>query len=119
MATILINMPFRERNFRQYLWETLTATTTDDGEPAPGGDYSDISIQVVGNFGVGGSIQLEGSNDGVTWAILNDPFENPIILTAAGLAQVTEACRFYRVNVTAGDAAVDLDAYLFMRRPRS
>lgn len=64
--------------------------------------------QVTGTFGVGGSIQLEASNDAV----------NPIIqgaaLTAPGLVNATVAARFLRFNVTAGDGTTSLTVTLIM-----
>lgn len=91
----------------------------DTGQEVLGFDYSDITIQIdVITLGVGGSIQLEGSNDGVNWHILNDPFDNALVFVADGMDQVLEACKLYRLHCTAGDGTTDINAFLFMRRQR-
>ncbi len=114
----IASVPKYAGNTLLVLWETLKGDTTDIGTPILSFDHSDVSIQVVGNWGVGGSINMEGSNDNVNWHILTDPQGNVITKTADFLEQVTEICKYYRVQVTAGDSATDLDAYLFLRRQR-
>lgn len=54
----------------------------------------------TGTWGAGGSVQLEGSNDGTNWFKLS-----PAALTAAGsfALAVNEHPVFIRPNVTAGD----------------
>ena len=76
---------------------------------------SDRSIQFTGTWGAGGSVQLEGSNDGVNWFVLHDPFGNSLIFTANGFAAVTELPHNIRPNVTAGDGSTAINAYLFGR----
>jgi urease gamma subunit len=73
-------------------------------------------VQFTGTFGSGGSIQLEGSNDGTTWAILNDLQGTTIVKTAAGLEGVAELTRYVRPRVTAGDGTTALVATLLMRK---
>jgi len=88
----------------------------DDGSPVDMLDYGDRSIQFQGTFGTGGSIQLEGSNDGTNWQLLTDPQGNDIIKTSADLEAVTEVTRYVRPRVTAGDGTTALVATLFARR---
>jgi len=55
----------------------------------------------TGTFGAGGSVQLEGSNDGTNWFKLS-----PAALTAAGAfaaLAANECPRYIRPHVTAGD----------------
>ena len=52
----------------------------DDGEAVQFGAFTDRSIQFGGTFGAGGTIVLEGSNDGVNYLPLTDPQGNPITL---------------------------------------
>lgn len=60
----------------------------------------------TGTWGVGGSVQLEGSNDGVNWFKLS-----PAALTANGsfaILGVTEVPKYIRPNVTAGDGTTSI-----------
>ena len=45
----------------------------DSGGPLEFTSYADRSFQVTGTFGSGGTVRLEGSNDGTNWAVLHDP----------------------------------------------
>lgn len=101
-----------------YTWSGLLATSTDTGEPVKVLDWADYSVQFEGNFGVGGSITFEGSNDGTNFRALTDPQGNAITKTAAAIEQIEEAVRFVRPSVTAGDGATSLVATMFMRRNR-
>jgi len=93
-------------------WEGLDSD--DSGAVQQLSDYADRTVQVVGTFGSGGSISLQGSNDGTTWAILTDPTGVALTFTSTGLRAVTEATRYVRPLVTAGDGTTDLDVYLFL-----
>lgn len=92
---------------------------TDDGIPLEIYDHADVSVQVQGTFGTGGTIVFEGSNDGVNYFTLTDPQTAAISKTAASLEQVTEVSRFYRPRVTAGDGTTNLTCVVYMRRSRS
>lgn len=79
--------------------------------------YADKCIQFTGTWGAGGSVNLEGSNDGgTTWAILKDANGNAITMTSAGMAQITENPEQIRPRVTAGDGTTAINAYLYMRK---
>ena len=88
----------------------------DDGSPVDWLKFGDRSIQFIGTFGTGGSVRLEGSNDGTNWAPLTDPNGNDIIKTAAALEAVTEVTRWVRPRVTAGDGTTSLTALLLLRK---
>jgi hypothetical protein len=75
-------------------------------------------VQFAGTLSVGGTIVLEGSNDGVTYYTLTDPQGNAISKTALGIEAVQEVVRFVRPRVTAGDGSTDLKAYLLIKRVR-
>lgn len=80
-------------------------------------EYADRSIQVKGTFGTGGTLTIQGSNDGgTTWATLKDAFGTALAVTAAGIYQVTELAEMIRPNVTAGDGNTSLTCILFMRK---
>ena len=93
---------------------------TDTGDKFAPNDHVDISIQVIGTPSAGGTVILEGSNDGTNWGALSDQAGNAISLTAAGaIKAVGEVCKFYRPNVTGGDGSTDVTALIYMLRPRS
>lgn len=99
-----------------YLWEELDQTDLD-GEEVETLDYVDRSVQVVGTFD-SATCAIQGSNDGTNWSSLTDPAGNAIELTAAGLVQVIENCRYIRPLVSSAGASTDLDVYLHVRKTR-
>jgi hypothetical protein len=90
----------------------------DDGARVTLTDFPDRTVQIVGTFGAGGSVNFEGSNNGTDWAVLTDPQGNPITKTAAAMEFVTETPRYVRPRVTGGDGTTDLSVILFARTPR-
>lgn len=89
----------------------------DTGEPFLYSDYGgDASVEVQGTFGVGGSITLEGSNNGVTFYAMTDPQGNAITKTAAGIETAEEAPLYIRPNVTAGDGTTTLQCRVLCRK---
>ena len=73
---------------------------------------SKISLQVNGTFGAGGSIKLQGSNDGINWNDLS-----PTALTSAGFFSpfgANEKPRYIRPNCTAGDATTSLNVVAWL-----
>ena len=110
----------------KWIWTGLL--NGDDGAPLGGATaganyhrdhavYGDRSVQITGTLGAGGTIVIEGSNDGgVTWATLNDAFGNALTLTALGIKQITECVGQIRPRVTAGDGTTNLNVYLWMRK---
>lgn len=95
----------------------------DTGAPAAGtltaSDYIpwlDRTFQVTGTFGVGGTVVIEGTNDGTNWATLTSPNGVPLSFTAAGIGQVTEVVMQMRPRVTGGDGTTSLNVNAFYRR---
>lgn len=79
-------------------------------------DWQTASVQVTGTFGAGGSVRLEGSNDGTNYFALS-----PTALTAAGLFAAMGAAerpKFIRPSVTAGDGTTNLTAIGFFAKKR-
>lgn len=89
---------------------------TDNGAPAQWVDFADRCFQVTGTFGTGGSVTLEGSNDGVVWSAMSDPQGNPLTFTTSRIEQALELPRYVRPNVTAGDGTTSLTVTLCMRK---
>lgn len=78
--------------------------------------YPDRSVQVTGTFGVGGSLQIQGSLDGDNWFPLNDPQGNALSIAAAKIESIQELARFMRPVVTAGDGDTALTVHMIIRR---
>lgn len=97
-------------------WTPLTFTGSDVGAPVQWVEYADRCVQVTGTFGAGGSVTIEGSNDGTNYAALADPQGNALTITAAKLEQVLELPRYVRPRVTAGDGTTSLTVTICMRR---
>lgn len=97
-------------------WSGLTFTTLDTGAPVQWVDFADRCVQVIGTFGVGGSVTLEGSNTTSNFLPLSDPQGNALTLTAARIEQVLELPRYVRPRVTAGDGTTNLEVTICMRK---
>jgi hypothetical protein len=78
-------------------------------------DLGDRSIQVTGNFN-GGTVQLQGSNDGVSFFPLTTPAGVTIQFTAPGLLQVTEACLFVQPVFSTATTGANVTAVMAARR---
>lgn len=87
----------------------------DEGAAAAWVEFADRCFQVAGTFGVGGSLTVEGSNDGVNWSALSDPQGNALTFTTQKIEQALELPLFVRPVVTAGDETTDLTVTLCMR----
>lgn len=87
----------------------------DDGDPITFSQYADKSAQVIGTFGVGGGVAIEGSNNGKDWAPLSDPQGNDLNFSTAKIEMVTEATLYVRPRVTGGNGSTDLTVILLMK----
>ena len=95
-------------------WEGLP--NSEAGDAIPFSQYTDKSVQVSGTFGAGGSVRIEGSNDGgTTWAVLTDPQGNDLNITTAKIEMVTEATALVRPRVTAGDGTTAINVHMLMK----
>jgi len=118
MATVNNSLEVIETNDDSVLkitWEAIT-TTNDVGNWIKIPDYPDKTVQIVGNFGTGGTLDIEGSNDGTNAAILTDTRGNSITKTAAYLGSMAENPLYIRPKLSAGTGAVDLDIIVIARR---
>jgi len=96
-------------------WESIT-TSNADGNWVQIPDYPDKTVQIVGNFGTGGTLDIEGSNDGVNASTLTDTRGNTVSRTAAYLGMIAENPRYIRPKLSSGTGAVDLDIIVVARR---
>lgn len=81
--------------------------TGDSGSSASFISFYNKSFQVTGTFG-GATVNLEGSNDGTNWQILNDSGNSAIGCTAACIKQVQQNTRYIRPTVVGGAASAIL-----------
>jgi len=109
---IITHQPFAVKDLvdlqgvRIRVWANMA--NGDEGDPIILTKYNDRTIQVSGDFGVGGTLALEGSNDGTTWLAMRDVFNAPVTATAAKLITLTEVPVYVRPRVTAGNGATSL-----------
>lgn len=87
----------------------------DDGSPIELANFADRSVQVVGTFGAGGSVRIEGSLDGTNYAPLTDLQGNDLNITAAKIEAITEVVRWIRPRVTAGDGTTSLTVTMLLK----
>lgn len=99
-----------DNNAAIYTWTALPSAAPGPSIQGPG--WTDRSVQVTGTFGAGGTVTLQGSNDGINWFTLHDPFSNLLSFTSAGLAEVTEIALFMRPNVSGGDGTTNIAVVL-------
>jgi hypothetical protein len=88
----------------------------DDGTPIDFSQWADRSVQVLGTFGAAGNLKWEGSNDGVTYATLNDPSGAALDIAAAKVKGVLEITQKARPRVSAGDGTTALEVHVLLRR---
>ena len=97
-------------------WEGLTKTTDDTGEPYICPHYPDKSVQLIGTLGVAGACTIQGSNikDSPTYATLNDPQGNALVMTVLKIETILENVYLVRPAITEGDGTTDLDVYMLI-----
>src|SRR5574343_930143 len=94
-------------------WKWLLLTATDDtGSPLLIDRRTDRSVQVSGTFGAGGTLVIEGSNDGTNYYTLNDLQGTALSFTSARLEGISEMPLYIRPRVTAGDGTTSLNVYV-------
>jgi hypothetical protein len=112
-----ITVPQGMNNIKRVQWAALANGETGDFIGPDLAPWSDRSVQVAGTFGTSGSVQWEGSNDGVNWALLNAPQGTSLTWTAAAIKQVLEGALYMRPRVTAGDGTTSLIITVQLRLP--
>lgn len=118
MATVtetLTPLTAWRENAHVIVWTPLT-TTNADGRPVEMPGSVVRSIHFSGTFGTGGTIKLQGSNNGTSWVDLTDPQGNAISKTAEAIEAIEENTRYVRPFVSAGDGTTSLTATLILRR---
>lgn len=87
----------------------------DDGQPVELANFADRTVQVFGDFGVGGSVRIEGSIDGANWSPLTDPQGNIMDIATPKLEAVAEVVRYIRPRVTGGDGTTNITVVMLLK----
>lgn len=98
----------------KFTWANMA--NGDDGAPIDWTAFMDRSVQVIGTFGAGGNLKMEGSNDGTNYATLADAQGNALDITSAKIEQLLEITAKLRPRVTAGDGTTNLTVTVIARR---
>ena len=102
------------QSYRRVQWAGLL--NSDDGTPWPNVSLADRNFAVKGTFGAGGTVVLEGSNDGgTTYNTLKDQAGAAVSFTAAGQVQIRDLSGLVRPRVTGGDGTTSLEVNLIAR----
>lgn len=92
-------------------WEALA--NGDDGGWLDAPHLTDKSVQVLGTFGVNGSVDIEGSNDGGTTQFkLTNPSDTDLTFTATGGEAILQNVQLIRPKVTNGDGTTAIDVVI-------
>lgn len=94
------------------VWTPVTSATSDTCSPVSYPKHGDKSIHVSGTFG-GGSVACNGSNNGATYAPLNDPSSTIIAITAEKIKAVLENTRYVQPAISGGTSMSVTVAMLF------
>lgn len=78
---------------------TWTLSDNESGEAIESPHYVDRSVQVAGSLG-GGTVTLQGSNDGSNYEVLTDATGAVLSFTASGLKQVLQVTRYIKPVIT-------------------
>lgn len=106
----------RSNSVVKTIWSGLL--NTDTGSPAVFPENADRSIQCTGTFGAGGTIVIEGSNDGTNYSTLTDQLGSSLSMTAAGIKMITELTFYIRPRVSAGDGTTNLTCTMLFKKVR-
>jgi len=100
-------------NGRQWVF-----TADDTGSAESLAEFADRSVQVecATTFG-GGTVTIEGSNDGTNYRTLHDTDGNALTFTSGGLKQILEATAKIRAKMT-GSTNPDVTVTLVGTRKR-
>lgn len=88
-----------------YIVFTWTLSEGDEAAPVELGQFPDRSVQIGGDFGSGGQVSIEGSNNvaGLGYSPFTDPQGNPLsAVSSARFEQLSEIAAFFRPRVAAG-----------------
>lgn len=88
----------------------------DSGSPMTAAALSDKSVHVFGTVGTGGTLVVEGSNNGgLSWITLTDPQGSPLSFTAESLVSILENSLAVRPRVSSGDGTTNFSVVIVAR----
>lgn len=117
MTVQLLSNQLVGQTSRLFAWNSLG--NGDTGQPLTYPDYGgDMTVAFTGAWGSGGSVSLEGSNDGTNWSVLTNPQGAAITKTSPGVTLVAAGPQFVRPHVTAGDGTTEILCTALVRKIR-
>jgi hypothetical protein len=87
----------------------------DVGEPVTFSLHQDRSVQVIGTFGTGGSVAINGSNNNVDFVALTDMRGNNLTISQPRIEQIEDCTYAVRPEVVSGDPTTNLSVIIFAR----
>ena len=114
MATIAFT-EIQIKNINIVTWGPMV--DGDVGQPYIPTFSADKSIQVEGTFGAD-TITVQGTNyqTAGNWETLNDPSNNPLLITSKGVKQILQATYQIRPIVTGGDGSTSVTVTMAIHR---
>lgn len=109
--------PFTQISSKDLVWDNpvpaytwvLSQALGTTGTALGGPGFADRSVQVEVSGTAPTSVTIQGSNDGVNYHTLHDPFNNTLVFTTFGqLAQVTELTLFIQPVYAGGDGTTQV-----------
>lgn len=114
MATVAGSFSIGDNRAHSISVQWANLLNGDDGAPwDTAGPPRTLFVSVRGTFGIGGSVTLQGSADGLTWAELSQIGGAAATFTAAASVGVLGNPRFIRPIVTAGDGSTSLTVVVY------
>ena len=110
-ATILTVSDF----VRVAMWRNIPGDETC--APVELFDKEEFTIVTRGNFAAGGSVLLEGSNDGKAYFPLRDSSGYPIFRKRLSVQRVAGRPRYVRPSLIGASNAGAIDVHLIIQRP--
>ena len=95
-------------------WTALTEADTAEEVLMNGSGPIACCLQVVGTFG-GGTIVLQGSNDGTNWSTIPDVLGSADGLTSNGIMEFSTSVVFLRPFASVAGTSRDVDVILSLR----
>ena len=99
----------------KYVWTGLL--NGDTGIAVQMAASADMTVQLKGTLSVGGTCDIEGSNDGgTTWAVLKSANGTALAMTALGIELIQPNPELIRPSISGGDGSTDLEAIIVAKR---
>lgn len=116
MAEIKYLLTQKGENINLVTWAGLGQGDTGQALELP--NYSDKTMQSVGDYSGSASVSMRGSNEGATYSVLNDGAGNALTNTADAVKTVLENPRFIKPTIASGDGSTSITVTLLIRKER-